>query len=115
MKAFQANLVNAASLIIFALWGYWGSSSPSATALIPVFFGIVLLILTQGIKRENKIIAHIAVVLTLMVFIALFKPLLAAAGRSDLGAILRIVAMLITSALAMTFFIKSFIDTRKAK
>jgi predicted neutral ceramidase superfamily lipid hydrolase len=37
------------------------------TALIPFIFGILLLALTRGISRQNKIISHLAVVLTLII------------------------------------------------
>ena len=59
MKAHSASLINAAFLITMSLWGYCSSDNPSATALIPTFVGIVLLLLNKGVKNENKMIAHI--------------------------------------------------------
>ena len=61
-------------------WGYLSSASPSPTALIPLFFGVALLLCYPGIKKENKIIAHVAVLLTLIVLVALFMPLKGAIG-----------------------------------
>ena len=43
----------------------------SPTALIPVGFGVILLLCTIGLKKENKIIAHVAVLLTLVILVAL--------------------------------------------
>ena len=57
MNTVQANLINGISLILLGFWGYLDVDSP--TALIPVFFGIILLLCHRGIKKENKTIAHI--------------------------------------------------------
>ena len=54
MEASKANLINSLSLIVFGLWGYIDSSS--MTALIPVMFGVVLLLCNSGIKKENKLL-----------------------------------------------------------
>ena len=115
MKAHIASLVNSVVLIGFGLWGYLGSETPSKTALIPVVFGAVLLSLYKGVKKENKIVAHIAVLLTLMILGGLVKPLTAAIGRDDSMAIMRVSVMLITTVVALVFFIKSFIDVRRAR
>ena len=71
MKAHTASLINALILIGFGLWAYLGSDTPSKTALIPAGFGAVLLSLYKGVEKENKIIAHIAVLLTLLIVILL--------------------------------------------
>ena len=68
-----------------------------------------------GIKKENKIIAHIAVTLTLVVFLALFMPLKGAFARGDNGAVLRIFLMITGAAFSLFGFIKSFINARKAR
>ena len=66
-------------------------------------------------KAENKVIAHIAVLLTLVVLIALFMPLKAAMKRDDSQAIFRIVVMMIGAAVSMVAFIQSFRAARKAR
>ncbi|MBX2872856.1 MAG: hypothetical protein KTR30_12170 [Saprospiraceae bacterium] len=115
MKPFQANLVNAAVLIILGLWGYLGSETPSATALIPVGFGVIFALATPPFKKENKVVAHIIVLLTLLIIIALFMPLRGALGRGDTVAAARVGIMIATSIVAMVIYIKSFIDARKAR
>jgi hypothetical protein len=55
----------AAGIIGFVL-RYLEANDFQYTALIPSLFGIVLLSLGQGIKRENRIISHVAVLLTLV-------------------------------------------------
>ena len=69
MNASKANLINSISLIGFGLWGYFEVTSP--TALIPVGFGLILLLCYNGVKNQNKIIAHVAVLLTLVILLAL--------------------------------------------
>lgn len=113
MKPFQINLINAVALIIVGMWGYFASGSVSITALIPVFAGIVLLLLGLGLKTGNKIMAHVVVVLTLLTLGALFKPLSGAFARQDNAAIFRVMLMMIAGLAAMVVYIRSFIEARK--
>lgn len=115
MKPYLANLINAIVLILLGLWGYFGSETPSLTAFIPVVTGLILLIITPGFKKGNRVIAHIAVVLTLVIFIALIKPLSGAIERLDNAAIIHVVIMMVSSLFALALFIKSFIDARIKK
>ena len=55
-------------LIAIGLWGYLEVTSP--TALIPVGFGAALILCSSGVRKENKVVAHIAVLLTLLILIA---------------------------------------------
>ncbi len=113
MKAHIASLTNAITLIILSLWGYFSSDTPSLTALIPTVIGILLLILNKGVKNENKTIAHIAVLLTIIVLIGLIKPVLGAMDRGDNAALIRVGIMILSTIVAIIFFIKSFINARK--
>tara|TARA_Y100001970_G_scaffold278463_1_gene384196 strand:+ start:1140 stop:1502 length:363 start_codon:yes stop_codon:yes gene_type:complete len=115
IKPFQASAINALSLILIGGYGYLQSESPSITALIPVITGFILILLNNGIKVENKVIAHIAVLLTFIMIFGLIMPLLGSIKRSDTGAITRVVIMLGTTILALITFIKSFINARKNK
>ena len=80
MKAHIVSLVHAIALIGLGGYGYLSSDTPSVTALIPVVFGGLLLAMNRGVKNENKVIAHIAVLLTLLIVIGLVKPLTGAMG-----------------------------------
>ncbi|MCH2235526.1 MAG: hypothetical protein MK078_14845 [Crocinitomicaceae bacterium] len=112
MKPYIASLVNAITLIALGLWAYFTSEKMPITALIPVFVGIALFVLTPGVRKEGKIASHIAVLLTLLILVGLIKPLTGAIERSsDLG-IARVVIMMLTTITALIFFIKSFIDAR---
>mgnify|MGYP001252966322 FL=1 len=116
MQTYQANLLNSLTLILFGIWGYIDRDY-SVTALIPVFFGILLLLCNQGIKKENKIISHIAVAATLLIVVALFitrmEPTILEYKKEVYNPSIRLFAMLLTGTLAMIAFIKSFIQARK--
>ena len=115
MRAHTASLIHAIVLMVMSGWAFMSSDSPSVTALIPAFFGIVFIALYPGVKAENKIVAHIAAVLTLVVLIALFMPLRGAINREEIVSIIRVSAMLAATVFAMVFFVKSFIDVRRAR
>lgn len=98
-----------------SLVAYFSSSSPSMTAFIPTAFGISLLAMTPGVKSHNKIVAHVAVLVTLFALLGLAMALKGAIARESTGGIVRVSIMITTGVLAMISFVKSFIDARKAK
>ena len=112
MKPYQANLYNGIVLVLLGLFSYLISTSN--TAIIPVIFGVIFLALTPIFRKGNKVVAHIIVVLTLLILIALFKPLTGAMERGDSMGIARIAIMMLSCFVAMVVYIKSFIDARKA-
>ena len=113
MNSFKANIINSLSLIFIGLWGYFEVISP--TALIPVVFGVILLLCTNGLKKQNKIIAHIAVLLTLVILIALIVMRLPKSLDSAGIGLMRVVIMILTSIFSMVYFVISFIANRKNK
>ena len=115
MNAYTASLLNAICLVVLGTWGYFASDSPSMTAFIPVVIGGILLACSSGIRKENKVIAHVAVLLTLLILFGLIKPLTGAIGREDTMAVLRVGIMMITTVVAIVYFVKSFIDARRNK
>ena len=64
----KVNYYYALFLIFIGMFGfaarYIGNGDIQVTSLIPAFFGLTLLFFTKGIKNENVIISHMAVVLT---------------------------------------------------
>ena len=115
MSAYTASLTNAVLLIAMSAWGYLAAASPSFTALIPAAFGVLLLLCASGVKAQNKVVSHIAVVLTLIILVALFMPLRGALGRDDPMAVLRVGIMLASTVLALVFFVRSFVEARRAR
>jgi hypothetical protein len=109
------SLINAALLIGLGSWGYIDSGREAFTALIPVFVGIILVVMNPGVKKENKIAAHIAVLLTFLILIGLIKPFIASLEREDLMATLRVGLMMASTVWAMVSFIQSFRAARKAR
>ena len=122
MTAQKMNLINALTLILLGLWGYIDVSNYKLativsfehwTALITVLFGIILLLCNKGIQNSNKAIAHVAVVLTLLVLIALVgKRLPISIDQGGVG-LFRVLAMSLSSFIAFIAFVRSFIENRK--
>jgi len=115
MKPYKASLVNAILLISMSGWGYIESDFIAHTALIPFISGVILILINKGVKNENKVIAHIAVLLTLIILLGLIKPLIGSIEKQNSLAIFRVLIMILSSGWALKIFIKSFIDVRKAR
>ena len=113
MNATTANLINSISLITVGLWGYFDVLSP--TALIPVAIGVFLLGCYNGVKNQNKVISHVAVLLTLLILIALVGMRLPKSINKGGTGLIRVIIMIITSSFSMIFFVRSFIAARKNK
>ena len=113
MNASTINIINSISLIAMGIWGYIDVSS--VTALIPTFFGIALILCTNGLKKENKMISHIAVLLTLLILGALLGMRLPKSIDQGGIGLIRVIIMIFTSAVAMLFFINSFMRARRNK
>ena len=114
MKASFYNILNSIVLISLGLWGYFDYTDvQSPTALIPVGFGVILLLCTTGVKKENKIIAHVAVLLTLVILVALVGMRLPKSLDSGGVGLFRVIAMIATSVLSMVAFVLSFIKARR--
>ena len=109
----KATLFNSIVLIIVGLSSYIVTSSP--TALIPVFFGGLMMICYLVYDKNNKLVAHICILLMLLIFLSLFMPLNKRIDANDLNGILRIGIMQLVSLYSMACFITSFIKARKEK
>jgi len=106
-----ANLLNALSLIIMGLWGAVAANFASPTVFIAPAFGLIFLLLHNGLKNQNKIVSHVIPILTLLLLFALFRPFL---GQEGLGK-LRVGIMLITGVIALASYILFFINARKQR
>ncbi len=115
MKAPTANLINAIVLIVIGAWGAYATQLASMTALIPVIGGLILLACQKGVSTENKMIAHIAVLVTLILIIGIVRPFMSALSDGDTLGMVRTGAMIVTGILAMVAFIGSFRAARKAR
>jgi hypothetical protein len=103
------------------LYGYFGISSESITALIPTFFGIPLLVLGWiGLNEKYlKHAMHGAAVLTLLGFagtisgLIKFFKMLGGAETARPAAVTVQAIMALLCLLFLIFAVKSFIDARK--
>jgi uncharacterized membrane protein len=117
----KLTIVYGVIFILMGLYGYFGISSESITALIPAFFGIPLLILGWLALNEKylKHAMHGAAVLTLLGFagtvsglIKFFKML--AGAELERPAAVKVQAIMAFLCLVFLIFaVKSFVDARK--
>jgi len=54
MQPWKANLINGLILSVLGLWAGLSSSSP--TAYIPLVFGVIFLLCTPFMRKQNKIV-----------------------------------------------------------
>jgi len=116
MTAHKASLINAITLIIMGIWGLininpeiFSGIIENKSPFIPITLGVLIALCNNGIKTSNKLIAHIAVLLTIISFanlMPLFKAI--SNGRVDAA-----VLMVLSSLFAMIYFVRSFIENRK--
>lgn len=109
-------------LILIGIIGYgYGiyAGSASITALIPAFFGLVLMVLGHVANAKEglrKHLMHAAVAVALLGFIAVAARLGPRLGSIELGA--AVISQLLMAALCLAFVlqgVKSFADARRTK
>jgi len=94
--------------------GLWaGLTSSSPTAFIPLAFGVIFLLCTPFMKKQNKVVAHIVVLFTVLAILGLGMALRGSIGRGDTLGIIRVATMILSCVVALVVFIKSFKDARR--
>jgi hypothetical protein len=107
--------------ILMGLYGYFGISSESITALIPAFFGIPILILGWlGLNEKYlKHTMHVTAILNLLGFVGTvgglikFFKMLGGAETARPAAVTVQAIMAVLCLVFLIFAVKSFIDARK--
>lgn len=115
MKVYLISMMNAFVLMTLGLWGYWGSETPSLTALIPAFAGALLLSFIQKLRYGSKSYLRLSLILTALILVALIKPLTGALDRADSAATYRIGFMMVSCAITVGSFVREFIKVREKK
>ncbi|PWE00355.1 hypothetical protein [Marinilabilia rubra] len=112
MKLYALSLINGIVLIILGIWSHLWPDSPSPTALIPVVFGVAILLLNKGVRNYRKGISNAVMVITFMILLGLIFPLKGSIERGDTPALLRVLTMMVVSLISFIFFLKRFINDR---
>ncbi len=66
IPAWQINIGVALVVLLAGMYSYLTNPERPATALIAPFFGLMLLLTTDALRKEKKTAAHVVVVLTLL-------------------------------------------------
>lgn len=113
------NLFTAFVLIAAGIFSYFSNPLRPPTALIGVGLGAILLVMTGALKKNNKIVAHIVVVLTLIFGIMTASMALKSRNEQDLEKrnrrMLVFGVMSATCLVATGFYVAGFIDKRKQR
>lgn len=114
-KIILISFVNAFVLTGVGLWGYIAVKSP--TALIPVGFGIALILCSLVLKYKpslTKIVAHVAVFLVIIILVALLGMRLPKSLETGGLGLLRVLIMSVSCGFTLFSFVKHFKDNRQA-
>lgn len=109
------------ALIVLGVAGYVATGAASATALIPSFFGVPLVLLGLMARNEHrrKLAMHIAVVVGLLAFLGSVPGLLNLVRMIGGAEVARPAAAVMQSIMALltgvfvALCVKSFIDVRR--
>jgi len=114
------NLIYSIFLIAIGLAGFFlryrEAGDFQFTALIPALFGVILLFFTNGINRQNKIISHIAVLLTLILTVFTLVMFVTNLGEGFMASRKGIIFILVilSSLFVLTLYITRFIRISKS-
>lgn len=102
--------LNGLLLIVISLYGYLTADpdKKSVTAFIGVGIGIILLILSFPVKKENHIAAHIGVIFTFIAAAGLFFS-----GIKRGNPLILLMAVITT--IAFLFYIYGFFQRKKSR
>ena len=114
MSAYKTTIFGSSIILLISTWGAVESSF-SPTSFIPLFIAVLLLLCAKGVKKENKVIAHIAVLLALLCFLGLFMALKGTLERDNAIATYRVAAMIIISGIILVSYINSFVQARRKR
>lgn len=100
-----ASAVHAYILIAFGVWDYYAGGS--MTAFIPVIFGVVILVMNNGVRYLDKAHTRIAIGATVLAIGVCIKPLLTQLSEGNTLGIFRIGAMLLSGVWALILFVRN--------
>jgi len=113
MKPYQANLINALTLVVMGGWAF--ASTSSVESLVIVTVGIFFWAWTPKLEAGDPFLAHTVVVVTLILLICLLSALYGQAHRDDSLGGTRSMMMISSCILALAVYIHSFREARKAR
>lgn len=108
MDAYKSNLIYAATLIIVGFWDYFTSINPSIAQLFPLFFGVILLSLNNGVQYGLKAQKKAAFVLTIISVFSLGYLFWSERTHSNPISIFRSIVLVLLGFISIFFYIKSF-------
>lgn len=109
MKPPVANLANSIILLAFGSWGYAASGYQYVTALIAPGFGLLFLVLHYGLVRQHRYAVYTIIGLTLLLLIALVRPLTRELSQNDYAGVARVAVMMFSCMVATVRYFQHFV------
>ncbi len=112
----RITIITGAALTVLALSTYFGTGMSSVTALIPVLFGVPLMLLGWLAHKDQRrrTMMHIAVALGALGFIAPMSRIIPSLGSLELNAATGAnIAMAVICGVYLAFGVRSFIEARR--
>lgn len=114
MKSQKIAFINAIVLLVIGFWGYAANNYSLHTAVVPISAGILLLILSKFLKKENPGLLIFVIVLSLLLFLAFLVPFQRNMEQSDYVGMLRLTIEMLVCAFAIVVYINNLIRLKKA-
>jgi hypothetical protein len=118
-KPYLINIITGLVVAIAGLYSYLSNENRPPTALIGPGFGALLLLMTPGMKKENKVVAHVVVLLTLLFGIMSIIMATKKGGVTDPEVLQRRMMVFAVMAgicfWATAMYVLGFIEKKKAK
>jgi uncharacterized membrane protein (UPF0136 family) len=111
----KVNMVNGIILITAGLIGFFSNPSYPLTALISPAFGLVFILLNPAMKKGNKIVIHLIVVLTLLLGIMVTMVFFRAAEPAFDRRSILLAIMALSCYVSFAFYLANFIKARMDK
>lgn len=112
---YNANLINAWTLIVVSIWTYLDAIDPEIKMFGPCFVGVALLVLNNGILYYHRGQAYTATFLTLVLLFFLFKPIFETWQTRPLTDYYREIIMIMTCVFSLFVFFIKFVFISKVQ
>lgn len=107
MNSHITNLLHAVLLIALSIWDYYTSINPSIVQLIPIFFGVVLLSLNNGVQYKLKAQSKAALGITFLSCLCIAIILWFSFTKADNLDLIRYAVLLTSGFFSLIYLVKS--------
>ncbi|HEX5625639.1 MAG TPA: hypothetical protein VFX48_06475, partial [Saprospiraceae bacterium] len=104
----KAALWNGVIMLAIGFWGYAANQFAAHTAFVPLGFGLYLVAVSRFLKEERAGLFFFNAGITLVVMLAMTRPLLRNAEQSDGTGMLRVGLEMLACAMALIVYYRNW-------